>query len=152
MAARTAEGARWRSVWDGATIVAGSWAVAASWGVAIGLLMGGGGPLFAVTTCGLFLAARRGLRGAAPRIGRVAALTRRVAPVALVAGVPCAIGAGAGHLGRTARRRGLAVLLAAGWFALGPKRYGLALLASALAIATVPAARRGEPPRRHRHR
>jgi cytochrome bd-type quinol oxidase subunit 2 len=124
--------------WDGAT-VAGSWAVAASWGVAIGLLMGGGAPLFAVTTCALF--ALHGAVFAALRLGSEAprVLARRVVPVALVAGVPCAIGAGAGHLGRTAPyAAGLAVLLVLAWLALGTRRYGAALVTSALAIATVP--------------
>jgi cytochrome bd-type quinol oxidase subunit 2 len=132
------DGAGWRVFWDGAT-VAGSWAVAASWGVAIGLLMGGGAPLFAVTTCALF--ALHGAVFAALRLGSEAprVLARRVVPVALVAGVPCAIGAGAGHLGRTAPyAAGLAVLLVLAWLALGTRRYGAALVTSALAIATVP--------------
>ena len=92
--------ATWQRFWDGAT-VAGSWAVAASWGVAIGQLMGGGAPLFAVTTCGLF--ALHGAVFAALRLGseEPRALARRLVPVVLVAGVPCAFGAGIDHLGRT---------------------------------------------------
>ena len=132
------DGAGWRVFWDGAT-VAGSWAVAASWGVAIGLLMGGGAPLLAVTTCGLF--ALHGAIFAALRLGSEAPrlLARRIVLPALVAGVPCAIGAGAGHLGRTAPyAAALAALLFLAWLALGTRRYGAALAASALAIATVP--------------
>ncbi len=132
------EGATWRSFWDGATIV-GAWAVAASWGVAIGLLMGGGAPLFAVTTCGLF--ALHGAVFAAVRLGSDAPrlVARRVAPVALVAGVPCAIGAGVGHLDRTLPvAAGLAVVLVAAWFALSAGRLGLALPLSALAIVAAP--------------
>jgi cytochrome d ubiquinol oxidase subunit II len=130
------EGSRWRSCWDGAT-VAGSWAVAGSWGVAIGLLMGGGAPLFAVTTCGLF--ALHGAVFAALRLGTDAAAARRIAPIALVAGVPCAIGAGTDHLGRTAPiAAGLAVVLVLAWLALGGRRYGIALASSAIAIVAVP--------------
>ncbi|MDN3354610.1 cytochrome d ubiquinol oxidase subunit II [Actinomadura sp. DC4] len=132
------DGAAWRSFWDGAT-VAGSWAVAASWGLAIGLLMGGGAPLFAITTCGLF--ALHGAVFAALRLGTPGprALAGRLAPAVLVAGVPCALGAGAGHLGRTAPPVvALAVLLVLAWLALGARRYGAALAASALAIVAVP--------------
>jgi cytochrome bd ubiquinol oxidase subunit II len=131
-------GAGWRAFWDGAT-VAGSWAVAASWGVAIGVLMGGGVPLFAVTTCALF--ALHGGVFAAVRLGSDTArsLTHRLVPVALVAGVPCALGAGAGHLGRTAPvAAGLAVLLVLTWFALGTRRFGAALSTTAVAIVAVP--------------
>jgi cytochrome bd-type quinol oxidase subunit 2 len=130
--------AAWRRFWDGAT-VAGSWAVAASWGVAIGLLMGGGAPLFAVTTCGLF--ALHGAIFAALRLGseEPRALARRLVPVVLVVGVPCAFGAGTDHLGRTASlAAGLGVLLVLAWFALGTRRYGAALVTSALAIVVVP--------------
>jgi cytochrome d ubiquinol oxidase subunit II len=132
------DGTAWRRFWDGAT-VAGSWAVAASWGVAIGLLMGGGAPLFAVTTCGLF--ALHGAVFAALRLGseEPRALARRLVPVVLVAGVPCAIGAGTDHLGRTAPlAAGLGVLLVLAWLALGTRRYGAALVTSALAIVVVP--------------
>jgi cytochrome d ubiquinol oxidase subunit II len=132
------DGTAWRQFWDGAT-VAGSWAVAASWGVAIGLLMGGGAPLFAVTTCGLF--ALHGAVFAALRLGseEPRALARRLVPVVLVAGVPCAIGAGTDHLGRTAPlAAGLGVLLVLAWLALGTRRYGAALVTSALAIVVVP--------------
>jgi cytochrome bd-type quinol oxidase subunit 2 len=132
------DGAAWRRFWDGAT-VAGSWAVAASWGVAIGLLMGGGAPLFAVTTCGLF--ALHGAVFAALRLGteEPRALARRLVPVVLVAGVPCAFGAGIDHLGRTAPlAAGLGVLLVLAWVALGTRRYGAALVVSALAITVVP--------------
>jgi len=66
-------------------------------------------------------------------------LARRIVPGTLVAGVPCAIGAGAGHLGRTAPyAAALAVPLVLVWLAIGARRYGAALAASALAIATVP--------------
>jgi cytochrome d ubiquinol oxidase subunit II len=132
------DGAGWRALWDGAT-VAGSWAVAASWGVAIGLLMGAAAPLFAVTTCALF--ALHGAVFAALRLGSEAprVLARRLVPVALVAGVPCAIGAGTDHLGRTVLfAAGLGVLLVLAWLALGTGRYGAALAASALAIVTAP--------------
>ena len=132
------DGAGWCVFWDGAT-VAGSWAVAASWGVAVGLLMGGGAPLLAVTTCGLF--ALHGAVFAALRLGSEAPrmLAHRIVPGALVAGVPCALGAGAGHLGRTAPyAAALAVPLVLVWLAIGARRYGAALAASALAIATVP--------------
>jgi cytochrome d ubiquinol oxidase subunit II len=132
------DGTRWRSLWDGA-IVAGSWAVAASWGVAIGLLMGGGAPLFAVTTCSLF--ALHGAVFAALRLGSEPPrlLARRVAPVALVAGVACAVGAGADHLGRTLpSAAGLAVALVAAWLALSIGRLGAALIMSALAIVAAP--------------
>jgi cytochrome d ubiquinol oxidase subunit II len=132
------DGTAWRQFWDGAT-VAGSWAVAASWGVAIGLLMGGGAALFAVTTCGLF--ALHGAVFAALRLGseEPRALARRLVPVVLVAGVPCAIGAGTDHLGRTAPlAAGLGVLLVLAWLALGTRRYGAALVTSALAIVVVP--------------
>jgi cytochrome d ubiquinol oxidase subunit II len=132
------DGAAWQRFWDGAT-VAGSWAVAASWGVAIGQLMGGGAPLFAVTTCGLF--ALHGAIFAALRLGtdEPRALARRLVPVVLVAGVPCAFGAGIDHLGRTAPpAAGLGVLLVLAWSALGARRYGAALVTSALAIVVVP--------------
>jgi cytochrome bd ubiquinol oxidase subunit II len=132
------DGAGWRWCWDGAT-VAGSWAVAASWGVAVGLLMGGGAPLFAVTTCSLF--ALHGAVFAALRLGPEAPrlLARRLAPVALVAGVPCAIGAGTDHLGQTVPfAAGLAVLLVLAWLGLGTRRYGAAFVASSLAIAVTP--------------
>jgi cytochrome d ubiquinol oxidase subunit II len=132
------DGAGWRRCWDGAT-VAGSWAVAASWGVAIGLLMGEGTPLFAVTTCSLF--ALHGAVFAALRLGSEAPrlLARRIVPVALVAGVPCAIGAGTDHLGRIAPfAAGLAVLLVLAWLALGTGRYGAALATSALAVVVAP--------------
>jgi cytochrome bd-type quinol oxidase subunit 2 len=132
------DGAAWRHFWDGAT-VAGSWAVAASWGVAIGLLMGGGAPLFAVTTCGLF--ALHGAIFASLRLGseEPRALARRLVPVVLVAGVPCAFGAGADHLERTAPlAAGLGVLLVLAWFALSTRRYGAALATSALAMVVVP--------------
>jgi cytochrome d ubiquinol oxidase subunit II len=132
------EGARWQAFWDWST-VAGSWVVAASWGVAIGVLMGGGAPLFAVTTCGLF--ALHGAVFAVLRLGSEASavLARRVVPVALVAGVPCAIGAGADHLGRTAPYAvAFGVLLVLAWVGLGTRRYAVALAASALAIASVP--------------
>ncbi|WP_329247951.1 cytochrome d ubiquinol oxidase subunit II [Actinoallomurus sp. NBC_01490] len=130
------DGAAWRAFWDGAT-VAGSWAVAASWGVAVGLLMGGGAPLFAVTSCGLF--ALHGAVFAALRLGTRTPLARRIAPAALVAGVPCALGAGADHLGRTAPyAAGLALLLVLAWAALGAGRYGAALVSSGLAIVVVP--------------
>ncbi|MEV5705502.1 cytochrome d ubiquinol oxidase subunit II [Actinoallomurus sp. NPDC052274] len=135
----------WRRTWDGA-IVAGSWGVAASWGVAIGVLLGGGGPLFAVTTCGLF--ALHGAVFAVVRLGGEAprAVARWVVRVALLAGVPCAVGAGAGELGRTAPVAvALAAALAAVWIALarpggaeGRARDGWALAASALAITAVP--------------
>ncbi len=130
------DGRTWRSFWDGA-VVAGSWAVAASWGVAVGLLMGGGAPLLAVTTCGVF--ALHGAVFAGVRLGPSAAglVARRVVPIALVAGVPCAIGAGAGHLGRTLPvAAGLAVLLVGVWLTIG--RPLVALGASALAIVAVP--------------
>jgi cytochrome d ubiquinol oxidase subunit II len=130
--------AAWRSVWDGA-IVAGSWAVAASWGVAIGVLMGGGAPLFAVTTCGLF--ALHGAVFAAARLGSETPrlVARRVVPVALIGGVPCAIGAGVDDLGATLLAAGgLAVALIGTWYALGTGRRGAALVMSALAILTVP--------------
>jgi cytochrome bd-type quinol oxidase subunit 2 len=132
------DGQTWRSLWDGA-IVAGSWAVAASWGVAIGLLMGGGAPLLAVTTCSLF--ALHGAVFAATRLGTEAPplLARRIVPIALVAGVPCAIGAGVHHLGRTLPlAAGLAVLLVVTWLALGTRRHGAALAMSALAIVAAP--------------
>jgi cytochrome d ubiquinol oxidase subunit II len=132
------DGRTWRSFWDGA-IVAGSWAVAASWGVATGLLMGGGAPLLAVTTCGLF--ALHGAVFTAVRLGSEppVAVARRVVPVALVAGVPCAIGAGADHLGRTLPvAAGLTVLLVVVWLALTVGRPVVALGASALAIVAVP--------------
>jgi len=132
------EEAGWRRCWDAVT-VAGSWAVAASWGMAVGLLMGGGAPLLAVTTCGLF--ALHGAVFAALRLGSEAPrlLARRLAPVALVAGVPCAIGAGADHLGRTVPfAAGLAVLLVLAWLGLGTRRYGLAFAASTLGIAVIP--------------
>jgi cytochrome bd-type quinol oxidase subunit 2 len=130
------DGAAWRAFWDGAT-VAGSWAVAASWGVAVGRLMGGGAPLFAVTSCGVF--ALHGAVFAGLRLGTRTPLARRIAPVALVAGVPCALGAGAGHLGRTAPyAAGLAVLLVLAWAALGAGRYGTALMSSGLAMVVVP--------------
>ncbi|MFB9832873.1 cytochrome d ubiquinol oxidase subunit II, partial [Actinoallomurus acaciae] len=83
------DGAAWRAFWDGAT-VAGSWAVAASWGMAVGLLMGGGAPLFAVTSCGVF--ALHGAVFAALRLGTRTPLAHRLVPVALVTGVPCALG------------------------------------------------------------
>ncbi len=132
------EGRAWQSFWDGAT-VAGSWAVAASWGVAVGLLMGGGAPLFAVTTCGLF--ALHGAAFAAVRLGspEPLAVARRVAPAALVTGVPCAIGAGVDHLGRTLPvAGGLAAVLVVAWLALATGRTSAAPAASALAIVTVP--------------
>lgn len=130
------DGAAWRAFWDGAT-VAGSWAVAASWGMAVGLLMGGGAPLFAVTSCGVF--ALHGAVFAALRLGTRTPLARRLAPVALVTGVPCALGAGAGHLARTAPyAAGLALLLVLAWAALGTRRYGAALASSGLAIVVVP--------------
>jgi cytochrome bd ubiquinol oxidase subunit II len=132
------DGTRWQAFWDGST-VAGSWAVAASWGVAIGVLMGGGAPLFAVTTCGLF--ALHGAVFAALRLGSEAPrmLARRVTPMALVAGVPCAIGAGAGHLGRTAPYAvAFGVLLILVWLGLGTRRDAVALAASAFAMAIVP--------------
>jgi cytochrome bd ubiquinol oxidase subunit II len=118
--------------WD-AAIVAGSWAVAASWGVAIGLLMGSW--LFVVPTCALF--ALHGAVFAALRLG--VPVARRIVPFALVAGVPCALGAGSGHLGRTVPLvAGLAVVLVLVWVALGTRRYGAALAASAVAIVAVP--------------
>jgi cytochrome bd ubiquinol oxidase subunit II len=135
------EGGTWRTSWDVA-IVTGSWGVAASWGGAIGALMGGV-PLFAVTTCGLF--ALHGAIFAAVRLGTDAprAVARRVVPAALVAGVPCAVGAGAGDLARTVPAAALlAVTLAGGWAALthpsarNAARWALA--ASALAITVVP--------------
>ena len=132
------DGAGWRRCWDAAT-VAGSWAVAASWGVAVGLLMGHGAPLFAVTTCGLF--ALHGAVFAALRLGSEVPrlLARRLAPVTLVAGVPCAIGAGTDHLGRTLPiAAGLAVLLVLAWLGLGTRRHGAAFAASSLAIAVIP--------------
>ena len=132
------DGARWRRGWDAAT-VAGSWAVAAFWGVAVGLLMGGGAPLFAVTTCSLF--ALHGAVFAALRLGSDAPrlLARRLAPVALVAGVPAAIGAGTDHLGWTLPvAAGLAVVLVLAWLGLGTRRYGAAFAASSLAIAVTP--------------
>jgi cytochrome bd-type quinol oxidase subunit 2 len=53
--------------------------------------------------------------------------------------VPCAIGAGTDHLGRTAPlAAGLGVLLVLAWLALGTRRYGAALVTSALAIVVVP--------------
>jgi cytochrome d ubiquinol oxidase subunit II len=120
--------------WE-AAIVAGSWAVAASWGVAIGLLMGSW--LFVVPTCALF--ALHGAVFAALRLGTDASVARRIVPVALVAGVPCALGAGSGHLGRTVPLvAGLAVVLVLVWVALAARRYGAALAASAVAILVVP--------------
>jgi cytochrome bd-type quinol oxidase subunit 2 len=132
------DGQTWRSLWDGA-IVAGSWAVAASWGVAIGLLMGSGAALPAVTTCSLF--ALHGAVFAAARLGTEAPplLARRIVPIALVAGVPCAIGAGVHHLGRTVPlAAGLAVLLVMTWLALDTGRHGAALATSAFAIMAAP--------------
>jgi cytochrome bd-type quinol oxidase subunit 2 len=99
--------------------------------------MGGGAPLFAVTSCGVF--ALHGAVFAGLRLGTRTPLARRIAPVALVAGVPCALGAGAGHLGRTAPyAAGLAVLLVLAWAALGAGRYGTALMSSGLAMVVVP--------------
>lgn len=132
------DGSGWQAFWDWST-VAGSWAVAASWGVAIGELMGDGGPLFAVTTCVLF--ALHGSVFAVLRLGAEAprTLARRAAPVALVAGVACAFGAGAGHLGRTAPYAvAIGALLLLAWLALGTRRHAVALAATALAMATVP--------------
>jgi cytochrome d ubiquinol oxidase subunit II len=137
------EGSAWRKVWDGA-IVAGSWGVAASWGMAIGVLMGGGAPLFAVTTCGLF--ALHGAVFAAVRLGTDAAraVARWVVRAALLAGVPCAIGAGADDLARTVPVAALlAAVLAGAWIALAQTgtdrtRDGWALVASAFAIVAVP--------------
>ncbi|GAB3958384.1 hypothetical protein GCM10029978_003200 [Actinoallomurus acanthiterrae] len=108
----------WRTAWD-AAIVAGSWGVAASWGVAIGALMGGGGPLFAVTTCGLF--ALHGAVFATVRLGTETARTvaRWVVRAALLAGVPCVIGAGADDLATTVPVAALlAAALAGVWVAL----------------------------------
>ncbi|GAB2802740.1 cytochrome d ubiquinol oxidase subunit II [Actinoallomurus bryophytorum] len=136
----------WRRCWDAAT-VAGSWAVAASWGVAVGLLMGEGVPLFAVTTCSLF--ALYGAVFAALRLGSAVPrlLARRLVPVALVAGVPCAVGAGTDHLGRTVPfAAGLAVLLVLTWLAIGTGRYAAALAACALAIVVAPLLAAGNIP------
>ncbi|MCO5994874.1 cytochrome d ubiquinol oxidase subunit II [Actinoallomurus rhizosphaericola] len=111
-------GRTWRRVWDGA-IVAGSWGVAASWGATIGVLMGGGGLLFAGTTCGLF--ALHGAVFAVVRLGTDAAraVARWVVRAALLAGVPCAVGAGTDDLGRTAPVAvALAAVLAGAWIAL----------------------------------
>jgi cytochrome bd ubiquinol oxidase subunit II len=131
-------GAAWRAFWDGA-IVAGSWTVAASWGVTAGLLMGGGAPLFAVTACALFalhgaVFATLRLGGDAPR--RAA---RAVVRIAVLAGVPCAIGAGVDRLAVTVGvAGGLAAVLAVAWLALGRGWHAWALAASALAILSVP--------------
>ncbi|MEV0401855.1 cytochrome d ubiquinol oxidase subunit II [Actinoallomurus sp. NPDC050550] len=143
----------WRTAWD-AAIVAGSWGVAASWGVAVGALIGGGGPLFAVTTCGLF--ALHGAVFATVRLGTETARTvaRWVVRAALLAGVPCAIGAGADDLATTVPVAVLlAAVLAGVWVALsrpaasearggqagnGSARDGWALAASALAITAAP--------------
>ncbi|GAA4632904.1 cytochrome d ubiquinol oxidase subunit II [Actinoallomurus vinaceus] len=138
----------WRTAWDGA-IVAGSWGVAASWGVAVGALLGGGGPLFAVTTCGLF--ALHGAVFATVRLGTetARAVARWIVRAALLVGVPCAVGAGADDLAATVPVAALlAAALAGVWMALarpaggqarnGRARDGLALAASALAITTVP--------------
>lgn len=132
------DGSGWQAFWDWSTVV-GSWAVAASWGVAIGVLVGGGGPLLAVTTCALF--ALHGSVFAALRLGAEAprTLARRVAPVALVAGVACALVASAGHFGRTAPYAvAIGALLLLAWLALGTRRHAVALAATALAMATVP--------------
>lgn len=111
-------GRAWRRVWDGA-IVAGSWGVAASWGLTIGVLMGGGGLLFTVTTCGLF--ALHGAVFAVVRLGTGAprAVARWVIRATLLAGVPCTVGAGTGDLARTVPvALALAAVLAVAWITI----------------------------------
>lgn len=122
----------WRRLCD-AAIVAGSWTIAIAWGVAIGILLGGA--LFAVTTCALF--ALHGAVFAAVRLPNAPSNAQRIALIALVAGVPCAIASG--ELGKVLPVGVvLAVVLGVGWWVLGQGRPARALPLTALAMAAPP--------------